>query len=99
MQQYRPGAYFYVEGTFYNDTRLPEAGDLSAPVLSAAREAGLEAPPHPPPAAAACDELTTEFSVAAMEGTAVEDLWLRLGPDASNLYCHQVQGLCTQPFP
>jgi hypothetical protein len=69
-------------------------------VLSAALETGVEAPPHPPPGVDARDELTTEFSVATMEGTAFEDLWVRLGPDASTLYCHQVRwaGLDTLPF-
>lgn len=88
----KPGAYFYVEGTFYHDRRQLGASDLSEPVLAAAREAGAAAPPHPPPGAADCSQQTTAFSSAAMEGTAFEDLWLRLGQDAANLYCHQVRG-------
>lgn len=64
---------------------------------------GMLAPPHPPPGppsgpgegegggeGEADPTLTTEFSTASMEGTAFEQLWLRLGSAAVNLYCHQV---------
>ena len=49
----------------------------------------MEAPPHPPPGAARADVVTTEFSTARMEETRFDALWLRVGPDAANLYCHQ----------
>ena len=36
------GAFFYMEGTFYNDMRAPGATDLSAPLLEFARTSPLE---------------------------------------------------------
>lgn len=42
-----PGAYFYIEGTFYNDVRQPEALDYSEPVLRFCGEHNLQ-PPRPP---------------------------------------------------
>ncbi|KAL4855237.1 snRNA-activating protein complex subunit [Chlorella vulgaris] len=95
----RPSAYFYIEGTFYNDLRQPGAADYSAPILQYNREHGVQAPPHPLPGSRRTDVLTTgecaflqlrlKFSSARMEATRFADLWLRLGAAAANLYCHQ----------
>ncbi len=45
-----PGAYFYIEGAFYNDTRQPGAVDYSEPVLKFCDEYNLMPPraPHEP---------------------------------------------------
>ncbi|PSC69390.1 snRNA-activating complex subunit-like isoform X2 [Micractinium conductrix] len=89
VQLKKPSAYFYIEGTFYNDLRHPEAADYSEPIRRYNREQGAEAPPHPPPGSARTDVLTTEFSAARMERTRFDELWLRVGAGAANLYCHQ----------
>eukprot|EP00887_Chlorella_sp_A99_P003248 scaffold9.g3248.t1 len=62
------------------------------------REHRVQAPPHPPPdAAPGSDVLTTEFSTASMEDTRFDDLWLRVGGGAGNLYCHQARRLLSAP--
>ena len=50
-----PGAYFYIEGAFYNDTRQPGAVDYSEPVLKFCDEYNLM-PPRAPrePSCKAC---------------------------------------------
>ncbi|EFN60081.1 hypothetical protein CHLNCDRAFT_133386 [Chlorella variabilis] len=93
----RPSAYFYVEGTFYNDLRQPDAADYSEPIR---REHGIQAPPHPLPNSGRVDVQTTGrqpapgmvpagHTAARMEASRFGDLWLRLGSGAANLYCHQ----------
>ena len=42
-----PGAYFYIEGAFYNDTRQPGAVDYSEPVLKFCDEFNLMPPRAP----------------------------------------------------
>lgn len=42
-----PGAYFYIEGSFYNDTRQPGAVDYSEPVLKFCDEYNLMPPRAP----------------------------------------------------
>lgn len=45
-----PGAYFYIEGTFYNDMRHPEAIDYSLQIMRFCAEHNLLPPEAPPEA-------------------------------------------------
>jgi snRNA-activating protein complex subunit 3 len=87
----KPSAFFFVEGTFYNDMRAAGAIDYSAPIRTYLAEHGVHAPPHPPPPnpSRRGKPMVTEYSVAKMEDTRFEDLWVRLGSAAPALYCHQ----------
>jgi hypothetical protein len=87
----KPSSYFYIEGTFYIDRRNPAAKDISERIRLYLADHKIAAPPHPPPGAVsvATTAMTTKFSVDTMENRCFEDLWLRLGPGAPGLYCHQ----------
>ncbi len=87
----KPSAYFYLEGTFYVDNRVTGARDLSEGIREYLKQTGVVAPPHPGPGPAArpLGPLTTEFSVAKIEERVFEDVWVRMGPSAPGLYCHQ----------
>ncbi|KAL4449459.1 hypothetical protein ABPG77_007103 [Micractinium sp. CCAP 211/92] len=89
LQLRKPSAYFYIEGTFYNDLRHPQAEDYSAPIRQYNRKEGIPAPPHPVPGSTRTDVTTTEFTTARMQDASFESLWLRLGSGAGYLYCHQ----------
>ena len=82
-----PG-FLYVEGTFYNDMRRPEAADLSETVRIFCARHSIAAP-----AAHEGAQEGSGYRTARMEDTTFGDLWLRVGPGSGYVYCHQVQML------
>lgn len=89
LELVKPSAYFYFEGTFYIDRRDANAQDLSQPLRSYLAAQGIAAPPHPAPSHHGQQRaMTTSFSVASMEHTRIEDLYLRIGSSVPGLYCH-----------
>lgn len=83
---YDQGAYFYIEGTFYEDRRHDPGEDLSRPIVeylktqstSVIGKAGVER--------AALDN---SFNCVSMEDSCFSDLTIRLGTSAPALFCHQ----------
>lgn len=99
-------SYFYIEGSFFIDTRnnnnvttnTSDASDLSEGIRKYLKHINVRAPPHPVPGPSArpLGPFTTDYSVASMQDRVFEDLWVRLGVGAAGLFCHQ--GGCEHLF-
>lgn len=84
---YDRGAYFYVEGTFFEDRRHNPAEDLSKPILEY-----LEKQVRTSSTASSRNSKDLEgnsFNCISMEGICFNDLTVRLGSSAPGLFCHQ----------
>jgi snRNA-activating protein complex subunit 3 len=97
-------SYFYIEGSFFIDTRnfnshtkssntkaINDASDLSEEIRKYLKHVNVKAPPHPVPGPSSrpLGPFTTDYSVASMQDRVFEDLWVRLGIGAAGLFCHQ----------
>jgi hypothetical protein len=92
----QPSSYFYIEGSFFIDTRgntssTSDTNDISEGIRRYLKQVDVRAPPHPVPGPASrpLGPFTTDYSVASMEERVFEDLWVRLGVGAAGLFCHQ----------
>ena len=87
----KPSSYFYIEGTFFVDTRISGAGDISEGIRKYLVENEMRAPLHPPPGTVARPLAApiSVYSLDVMQDRKFEDLWVRLGSGSPGLYCHQ----------
>ncbi|CAD7700437.1 unnamed protein product [Ostreobium quekettii] len=76
-------AYLFIEGVFYNDTRQPGAVDASREIRDFCTKHKTGWPLHPE------SPHDWQFEVADIDGTKVEEMWLRAGNKPLYLYCHQ----------
>ena len=84
---YDHGAYFYVEGTFFEDRRHNPKEDLSRPIVEYLKNKS-SAIMNPLPGIDRDAEGNCVKSLS-MSDSCFNDLTIRLGPSAPGLFCHQ----------
>lgn len=83
---YDQGAYFYIEGTFFEDRRHDPEEDLSRPILEYLKTQSKYIDRIVGSERGAVD---SSFNCVSMEDSCFSDLTIRLGPSAPGLFCHQ----------
>ncbi|KAI8110327.1 hypothetical protein M9435_002003 [Picochlorum sp. BPE23] len=90
---YDASAYFYVEGTFFEDRRHAPEEDLCATIVRYLRENNLKAPLHhtwqQDEESSSRGKYTDSFSIVSMEEKCFADLQVQLGMSSPALFCHQ----------